>query len=594
MTYPRFADRRQRLVRAALTLTLVAAATPAFAQAVLADIHGLSPRQIKVDAFGLSSPQEVRIEAIGEEGNRDSKSTGWIRSMWNGTADKEKIAEPWAGNAWILDLQSRRVVWELSAANTTQGRRSTREFTGTIRLPAGSYAAYVSAFPPGAYSSDDEGVANRIWKFFGADGIEDYKLVIHGNGQHLSSADVDRLRQSAAAGSIVTFHGSSGEQFQQTGFSLDKPTSVEIYAIGEAREDGEFDYGWLINADTREKLWKLTWRDSSAAGGAAKNRVVRTTRALPAGRYAAFYATDDSHDQSEWNSPPPHDPDSYGLTVRVADSSARAAVKTFTYEHVPQNATIVALTRLGDREVKKQGFTLTRSLDVRVYAIGEGRNGRMFDYGWITSDDTRRRVWEMRYADTEHAGGDPKNRLVDTTIHLQPGAYVVHYISDDSHSADEWNASAPADGRHWGITLLSARGPLDRSAIGPYAERANPAILAELTDVRDDDRVQKRFTLDREASIRVYALGEGTRSGMVDYGWIEDAKTGRTVWEMTYRVTEPAGGAAKNRRVDATITLPAGEYVVKYETDGSHSFGDWNADPPDDPEAWGITVSKVR
>ena len=77
---------------------------------------------------------------------------------------------------------------------------------------------------------------------------------------------------------------------------------------------------------------------------------------------------------------------------------------------------------------------------------------------------------------------------------------------------------------------------------------------------------------------------------MDDFGWIEDAKTGKAVWEMTYRSTDHAGGATKNRRFDGTITLPAGEYILKYETDGSHSFGDWNADAPDDPEAWGITL----
>ena len=54
-----------------------------------------------------------------------------------------------------------------------------------------------------------------------------------------------------------------------------------------------------------------------------------------------------------------------------------------------------------------------------------------------------------------------------------------------------------------------------------------------------------------------------------------------------------AGGAAKNRRFDGTITLPAGEYILKFESDGSHSFGDWNADPPDNPEAWGITIFRV-
>ena len=281
---------------------------------------------------------------------------------------------------------------------------------------------------------------------------------MRGNGQRIGAAEMQRLREAQAASAVVALHAGSGELFQQSGFALTKPTEVEIRAAGEAREDGEFDYGWIINADTRAKVWKLTWRDSMPAGGADKNREAVVTRTLPAGRYAAFYATDDTHDPSEWNAPPPHDPDAWGLTVTVKDAGARAAVSSFTYEHVPERATILALTRIHNGESRKQGFTLARPTDVRVYAIGEGRSGQMFDYGWITSAGSRKRVWEMRYGDTEGAGGDPKNRLVDTTIRLDKGSYVVHYISDDSHSAEEWNASAPADGRRWGITLLAAHG----------------------------------------------------------------------------------------------------------------------------------------
>jgi hypothetical protein len=119
-------------------------------------------------------------------------------------------------------------------------------------------------------------------------------------------------------------------------------------------------------------------------------------------------------------------------------------------------------------------------------------------------------------------------------------------------------------------------------------------VLAQIVRVRDDENARKSFKLDRETQIRIYALGEGTGRSLADYGWIEDARTGKTVWEMTYRVTEPAGGAAKNRRFDGVITLPAGEYVARYETDGSHSFGSWNANPPDDPDMWGITVYRMK
>jgi hypothetical protein len=424
--------------------------------------------------------------------------------------------------------------------------------------------------------------------------VQDFKIVIRGNGRELPAAELDRLRGLTAPSTIVALRGSTREAFEQAGFTLVRPTEIQIYAVGEARADGEFDFGWIVNADTRAPVWRFAYHESQAAGGAPKNRVVSTSRVLPAGRYAVFYATDDSHDPSEWNAQPPHDPEAWGITLSVKDDAARTSVKTFNYELVPANAIIVALTHIGNSASKKQGFTLTRPMDVRVYALGEGRGGRMFDYGWITSDDSHKRVWTMEYDATEPAGGDRKNRLVDTTIHLDKGSYVVHYVSDDSHSAEEWNAPAPPDGRHWGITVLAAQGPLDRTAIASYEEKKDPAVLAQLTEIRDDEQVRKTFSLDRETNIRIYALGEGSGSEMADYGWIEDAKSGRRVWEMTYRVTEHAGGATKNRRFDGVIRLPAGDYVLRYETDGSHSFGNWNAAPPDDPEAWGITVYRTK
>ena len=103
-----------------------------------------------------------------------------------------------------------------------------------------------------------------------------------------------------------------------------------------------------------------------------------------------------------------------------------------------------------------------------------------------------------------------------------------------------------------------------------------------------------RFTVARDSDVRIYALGEGVDREMVDYGWIEDARTRRTVWEMTYRTSDPAGGARKNRVFDGTIRLPAGNYILRYESDGSHAYGDWNDDPPDDPDAWGVTLRRVR
>ena len=70
--------------------------------------------------------------------------------------------------------------------------------------------------------------------------------------------------------------------------------------------------------------------------------------------------------------------------------------------------------------------------------------------------------------------------------------------------------------------------------------------------------------------------------------------TGKIVWEMDYYDTDHAGGARKNRIAVQILTLPKGDYRLYYESDGSHSFGDWNSEPPHDPEGYGIRVLKVE
>ena len=89
--------------------------------------------------------------------------------------------------------------------------------------------------------------------------------------------------------------------------------------------------------------------------------------------------------------------------------------------------------------------------------------------------------------------------------------------------------------------------------------------------------------------MRIFAIGEGQPGEMFDYGWIEDVEKGSRVWEMQEPKTEHAGGAGKNRKVDVIITLPAGNYKLRYKSDDSHAFDHWNSMPPD-INFWGIAV----
>ena len=585
---------RRRLVRLGITSGLLVglAASGALAQSTtLVRMEAIAPGEVRTEAFSLDRSQTVRIEAVGAE-HGDGK--GIVRR----TLEKYDLAstddQPWQGNAWILDARTRRVVWELRRVDTDHDRGPLRTYEGTVRLGPGAYEAYFADFPDSWRAVSQQG-GNKSWfSFFKSDDIAGkFRLTITGDGSRLGASDLTRARHEYDDDAIVSLTRVTPSNTMRAGFTLDRPTKLEIYAIGEEANNGQFDYGWIVNADTRQKVWELRYDSSEPAGGAAKNRMERRQLTLPAGRYGVLYTSDDSHDPREWNSAPPYDPAYYGLTVRVLNDDDRRFVRTSDYDIAPGGSAIVALTRMVNSDSKSSGFSLTRPADVRVYAIGEGVGDRMVDYGWIINADTHERVWAMKMDETEHAGGAEKNRLVDRTLHLDAGNYLVYYVTDDSHSYEDWNSAPPVDAEHWGISVYPAR-ESDRDAFEKLVERRDDASLAQIVRVRDDEDRTARFSLDDDIDVRVDAIGEGSDGEMYDYAWIENARTHRRVWTMEFQETEHAGGAKKNRHVNKVLHLSSGEYVLHYRTDDSHSFGNWNDDPPNDPEHYGVTVTRAR
>ena len=116
-------------------------------------------------------------------------------------------------------------------------------------------------------------------------------------------------------------------------------------------------------------------------------------------------------------------------------------------------------------------------------------------------------------------------------------------------------------------------------------------VIAQIVQVLDNEDKTVAFNLASSHNVRIYAVGEGQAGEMFDYGWIEDVDKGSRVWEMQEPRTAHAGGAGKNRKVDVVITLPAGNYKLRYKTDDSHAFDHWNSLPPD-INFWGIAVYK--
>ena len=132
------------------------------------------------------------------------------------------------------------------------------------------------------------------------------------------------------------------------------------------------------------------------------------------------------------------------------------------------------------------------------------------------------------------------------------------WVSTSPKSKPAFSA-APADRDHWGVTVFAAAPGFDRQAtVAPYVEAEDGDTLVDLTRIGDDAERKARFKLDAPARLRIVALGEGVGDEMVDYGWVADAR-GKAVWEMTYRMTDPGGGASKNRQYEGTLELAAGE-----------------------------------
>lgn len=543
---------------------------------VLAEIQNFHKRDVKFEGFILNEPQSVSINVVAAS----RKHPLWTR-------------------AWILNSETRERVWDMRHASSNDEDHSTATYTDNVTLPKGTYEVYYASFP---YSFSNINGLSGLIDFLGDEMFHwndddnfsgDYKdlsVIVTGKGTRLNDEAVKKLQDEYKKNSLFSMSGLWDNQYEHQGFILDKPTDLSIYALGELRSDGSYDYGWIKNVKTSEIVWTMKDKDLDYAGGDRKNRMVNETISLPAGSYAAFFVTDDSHSAREWNAPPPYDPEFWGMTVRVAQPEMTHNVRLSDYEDVPTKNTIVDLTRVRDKEYRSKGFTLKRGMDVRVLAIGEGNEGEMYDYGWITNAKTNAKVWEMKYHNTEHAGGAEKNRMVDKIIHLDKGSYMAYFVSDGSHNYHDWNAAPPYDQEHWGITVLASDDKYAATDVAPYDDQSDKSILARIVRVGDDERRQKSFILEKETEVRIYALGEGRDGEMYDYGWIEEGKSGKTLWEMTYRMTEHAGGAEKNRRFDGTITLQPGEYTVHYRSDGSHSFEGWNDDPPSDPFNWGITI----
>ena len=62
-----------------------------------------------------------------------------------------------------------------------------------------------------------------------------------------------------------------------------------------------FDYGYIVDANSRERIWEMEEYETEYAGGALKNRMIRDEIELEPGNYIVYYKSDEGHSYDNWN-----------------------------------------------------------------------------------------------------------------------------------------------------------------------------------------------------------------------------------------------------------------------------------------------------
>ena len=580
-------------------MLLVCAGSVTAGEKQIASLRDLSSQELKYAGFELDREARVHVRALGAGGDYG----------WNNRNDEMNAY------AWIINADTREIAWQMTVDNTSKSRDD-RSFDGEVTLPRGAYEVYFTAAVFAyhtTFSHFKTNVDHRNSPLF--EGNKGEKKNFFGWLKSWWSDDIDKdwkkrstqwgvdLLVDASVG-VTTFTppreranvvlsatGLGDNETVRKDFSLAGQTTLGLYAVAEGRSESDpADYGWIVNAADRKRVWEMQSRNCSEAGGAAKNIKYTDDVTLPRGEYILYFITDGSHSEADWNDNPPFDPLNWGITVSVNSERERQGFKTLPYQE--DRNVFLSLVRVRNSEFRSEGFTLRDDAKIRIYAFGERNNSRrtMADYGTILNARTREKMWTMDVDHTYHGGGDAKNRYVDEVMSLPRGDYVVNYVSDDSHSYDDWNADPPFDKEHYGITLMGTGDRWNPGVVVKFTEERDKGKIAQIRQAGDNADLTESFSLDKSTRVRIYAIGEGQNREMYDYGWIEDARTGKVIWEMTYGMTFHAGGARKNRMVNTTILLDRGEYRLRYKSDDSHSYGDWNSEPPEDQQYWGITL----
>lgn len=220
-------------------------------------------------------------------------------------------------------------------------------------------------------------------------------------------------------------------------------------------------------------------------------------------------------------------------------------------------------------------------------------------YGWILDNRDHSVVWIVNPLTANRAG---VLALVADTIHIAPGSYDVFFTTLGPTTRSR--RDAPFLGlkpfwtnykSEWSMSVSEAQIQENKTysirevgVNGGSAEAENH--IWSTGPIGDHSMKSFVFRVVAPSDLILYSVGEMCTSGC-DYGWIEDIHTSERIWQMDWENTEPAGGMDKNRQFSGTIRMAPGIYRAVFRTNGGHSANYWNANPPTDPDGWGLSMT---
>ena len=252
---------------------------------------------------------------------------------------------------------------------------------------------------------------------------------------------------------------------------------------------------------------------------------------------------------------------------------------------------LVAFTDIRLHQLRHQAIHVDATTDIVAYATGSvdhiGPTGRLAAYAWILKHLELHPTWEMSSANLEAGEGLLVHVKADTFT-LTPGRYDVFFATygPEIRSIPAWRS----DWSNWLLVLstVTEDAPVRTTAAVPPEQ---PRAMWKSGPLGRDERAEQLFEVREATSVEVLAVGQSGRSSAhpsQDFAWIEQATTGTRVWQLTEDNSEHAGGYEANRLFAGSVTITPGIYRAVVRTGSRHAYDDWAANPPYNPESWGV------